>query len=202
LDFENLSAGKVDILIKARKITTTKANYDLLKEHFDGKNIRLLENNYAKYLVKKEDFIFDSRDYYLLISSKVLTPKQKTDLIMEMDISFINAALADLILRFIEENENFAIGYDLFIKLLEKSTTEHLKLSLLVVYLPKLNHEQTEVALLKMGGKYIQIAGKGNRPALEKFGIHEHLAQLLKASDFISSYKLEKNKIVINTKRK
>ena len=72
LGFENLNEDKIVVLTNMI-LTTTKANYDLLREHFPNHHITLIEKNFNKFYEKFEDFEIDKDDIVMLLKSDKIT---------------------------------------------------------------------------------------------------------------------------------
>lgn len=68
LSFENLSFDKA-VLLANRKLTTTKSNYDKLREGFADNHITLIERDFNKFFEKIEDFETDEDDILMILKS-------------------------------------------------------------------------------------------------------------------------------------
>ena len=84
LEFEELEANKV-VFLTNKILTTTKANYDILKEKFKNNHIRLLEKDFNIFLVKFEDFEVDENDILLILKSEKINIDNKFDFITKID---------------------------------------------------------------------------------------------------------------------
>lgn len=76
LDFKELGTNKVVSLLN-KKLTTTKSNYDLLRELFKNNHIKLLERNFNAVLEKLEDFECDENDIVLILRSDKISLNNK-----------------------------------------------------------------------------------------------------------------------------
>lgn len=84
LGFKNLNEDKIVVLTNMI-LTTTKANYDLLREHFPNHHITLIEKNFNKFYEKFEDFEIDKDDIVMLLKSDKITIENRFKFISKLD---------------------------------------------------------------------------------------------------------------------
>ncbi len=200
LNIEKISGSKVDILLRVKKIELTKANYDTLKTHFNGRNIRLVENNFAAYKKSKADFVFDEADYQLLYASELLTGAQKKLLVSEMDVALINNnRLGELITAVIYKQHMLPLAFPLLFQLVSFNANNKTKVELMNHHLSSLNQEQMTALLQVLQGNYAKIAVRGNKPSLPGTPENWVLANFLDDTDYVSSVKPVKDHMVLYT---
>lgn len=202
LEFQNLSKNKIEILLKKRTLGFTKYNYDLLKKHFNGLNITLLTQNFNAYLTNALDYVFDNLDYVNLLKSNFITPQQKISLITEMDASIINNHVLSNFISQILITSPAQVTFDILNKLIIYNSEQTTKLKLLIMNFSSLTNERRFDMLNLIGKPYDQITLKGKRPSFPFNEDNLNLTKRLAVYDLIASYKIDKNKITINNKRK
>lgn len=202
LNIGELSALKVDTLLSNNILAFSKENYDSLKKDFSDKHILLLEKGFNTYLSKSDQFEFDNSDYSSIFASKTITLDQKINLINEMqptliDNNTLSKQVSNLILQ-----KKVEVDFILFKQLLSRNKDLNLDISLVNLQFNKLSSAQLGEALNLIGGPFAKLNNKGSRPKISHNGENEELVTKLKRISYVSSYSFEKDKIVINTKRK
>jgi hypothetical protein len=203
LSLNKISASKVDILISTKKINITQSNYDSLKINFNGKNIKLLENDFRKYKDLKAEVVFDDDDYYGLYNSEKLTAAQKKALLNEMDAEVITTnKLGATITAIVYKQKLLPVTYALLSKLVNYNNSIKSKIELVNLHFKEINKDQLSELLDSIGGDYKQITLKGPKPTIPATPENRAFAKLLDDSQYVSTIKEHKDKITINTWRK
>lgn len=202
-DFENMLDSRILVLINKKLIALTESIYKSLKTNYDGLHINLLENNIEKFISEKiQDF--DSSDMELILKSDKISEDNKYNIIkLYGEYIEIDDSLAEIIFDIIEKFlSNEKIEYKLIESIIrcdfEKEKRRRLiayqiefidkqDISNLLVYI-----DEEYSGLLDLSPKKMYIKNtKANMLILEK----------LKSKMYISTFKQEKNRIVVNRKR-
>ncbi|ELC8443197.1 hypothetical protein QYB59_002226 [Clostridium perfringens] len=202
-DFEDMLDSRILVLINKKLIALTESIYKSLKTNHYGLHINLLENNIEKFTSEKiQDF--DSNDLELILKSDIISQDDKYNIIKLYgeDIE-LNDSLAEIIFDIIEKFlPNEKIEYKLIESIIrcnfEKEKRRRLiayqiefidkmEISNLLVYI-----DEEYSGLLDLSPKKMYIKNtKANMLILEN----------LKSKRYISTFKPERNRIVVNRKR-
>lgn len=201
LEFENLSNTKVKIMVTTDLLSLTADNYNLLKAHFPRLHITLIEKNIKSYLAQKVNYKTDSEDIRLMLESKSINRQYKILIIRGINIEEtpINKDLANIIIIVLLGSKPVNIELNLLTPLIEFGTSIKDRIELLCTQIDfyRIGVFKTIIGFLPY--PYYRIAKNGKRPKLENEKFNMLFVEKLMEKGYISSFKLEKNKIRINT---
>ncbi|MDO8452990.1 MAG: hypothetical protein Q7S59_00295 [Sulfurimonas sp.] len=202
LNVEHLSSKKIDILLENVKMALTKANIDILKEHFKDKHITLIENFKDEFLEEFDELLLGSSDYEKLLKSSKLSKDDKLNIIEKISLSLYDTDedLVHTVIGLYIEN-NTKIEFNIFDKLFDKANRED-ALKLLTLQIKYLEIENITSYLKQFAEPYCDIADLGSKPLkLDNNEINLQLINALNEKHYISSRTVEKTKIKVNRKR-
>lgn len=203
LSFEKLDRKKVESLIEYILVLSPD-NFSLLKQHFRGLSIKLIEKHKSVFFKNMAAYELDTDDISDLLHSERITVSEK--------LSVINTINEELIV----ENQNAlrAVG-QLILKGAELNSTDTL-LSVLLgtpaltteqrIKLFNLKHTQVEkegidAFLHSLEEPYPDIAASGKRPLIDDNKHNAAFAEILISRHYISRFDREKKGIRISTFR-
>lgn len=203
LSSQKLSSGKVTTMVNSDFLTLTESNFKILKDNFSPLQISLLERNINEFLKHESEIIIDSEDLLLLLNSRLIKTAHKTTLIKEIDTETItfNRELSNTIISNLLPVVEFELDFEVLKELMTHSSSVEDKIELLNEQIDY--HSASEITeLLRLLPKpYYDISMKGHRPKLHIENYNKLLIEKLNEIKYISSFKIEKGKIRINTRR-
>lgn len=196
-----------DIAVKTGILLPTWDNVSFYYEHKKGMNDELMSfiNNYATELSSEicSDNLSNKRDLYVsLFSSKMLSMDNYRKLLRSftghcLDIDQLKNVGQDR-LMILAENGRIIFNADAFSSLLINiSKHEPLKVELVVYVISAgLNdHNAITDLLISIGGDYIEVCNQDKRAKLLDNALNRKLLEVLKKSEYISSYQNDKKDI-------
>ena len=201
-DFEELSSGKVNLLIEHKVLTLNSKNYNLLKTSFDGLHIKLIEFNKIRFLIQIRNFNLEADDILNLLTSKSFTSDEKNKITNSIEEDLISSSdysireIGGLILK----NSMFEVS-DVVLKLILSSRllTVNERIVIFSIKHGQLNEGYIPQFLNSLGERFSEITINGKRPLIENNEGNRRLVEILKNYDYISKYELEKKGIRIST---
>jgi len=188
LEFENLNEDKV-VDLSNKILTTTKSNYDLLREHFPNNHITLIERDFKRFIEKTSDFKTDEDDVLLLLKSEKISIDNKFAYIAKLDQQFIldskeiSKIVGDIILR---KSLKVEFEYNTIESLVKNAVSIENKVRLVNLYINNLDNSSLE-SLLKNIFKYNKLFEKG-KPTYVKSEYNDILFRKLKSKNLIKNY--------------
>ena len=194
LSFEELNSEKVNELTD-KILTTTKSNYDLLRENFKNNHIRLIERNFSKFINDINNFETDDNDKFLILNSNKISIDNKFNYISKIDESIVRNSneISRLVGEIILQKSKII---DLNIESLKiiitnlKTKDERVKFGNL--YLGKLTDSELIVLVSNIGRDYKELFVKQHRPTFENALHIRQLLESLKTRNLINSYNIDK----------
>lgn len=188
LGFESLNLEKVKNLL-AKKLNTTKDNYERLKEHFPNNHIRLIEKNFSKFIENINDFETNENDILLILKSDKINIDNKFNYIKKLNENFIekNREISKIIGEMILQKKEiieFSFGTLKFIALNLFYDDKRIRFTNL--YLEKFtNSELTQI--LNSFINYSNLFKKG-KPTFKKADFNRTLLENLKSKQLIKNF--------------
>lgn len=188
LNFENLNEDKV-VQLSLKKLTTTKPNYDLLKEHFPNNHITLIERDFKKFFEKISDFETGEEDVLMLLRSEKISVDNKFIYVSQLGQNIITGSneiskiVGNIILRKFTKIE---FEYDTIETMVKNATSSESKVRLANLYINDLDNTNI-VSLLKNIWGYHKLFEKG-KPTYVKSDFNNALFRELKAKNIIKNY--------------
>lgn len=202
---EELSKGRITILIESGKVNPTMSSYQFLKDNFDGTNILLLEKYIEKFDGKINEITIDSSDLNLVMKSTRLSAKHKFYILNNCDEEVVaeKSENLGLISQLLIDNESYSTTDTLKLLLIQERTISQNKRLILFNRFINLIHEKMlDDFLTSMGGVYEEITNTSKKATLENNTLNRKLLDNLKRLDYISSYSEIEKGLRVNHKRK
>lgn len=203
LTFEKLDRKKVESLIE-HILTLSPENFFLLKQHFRGLSVKLIEKNKSDFFKNMAAYELDTDDVSDLLNSERITTSEKLLVVHTVNEELIvenqNAlrAVGQLVLKRAELNITGAL-LSALLKTPALSTEQRIKIFNLKH--AQVNSEGIDAFLYSLEEPYPDIAGSGKRPLIDNNKYNAAFAENLKSKNYISSFDQEKNGIRISTFR-
>ncbi len=188
LSFEQLNENKVVYLVD-NILNTTKANYDILREHFPNKHITLIEKDFEKIIDKSNDFETDEDDVLMLLKSEKISPENKFNYVsvFEQNIITESKEISKIVSNIIlQESTKIEFEYETIESLVKNGISTENKVRLVNLYIDELENSNI-VLLLKNILGYEKLFEKG-KPTYAKSDFNEILFGKLKKKNLIKNY--------------
>lgn len=203
LPFENLSETKVTFLIN-NVLTTTKANYDLAREHFTTQHIRLLEKDFSKFIQNIDDFETDEKDIVLLLKSSLISIEDKLSYIPKIDEQLItnNSEIAKAVGGVIHDKYSEIVfnSVETVVSIIANTFGAANKVRLIVLFINQLD-ELNLISLLKTMEGFDKLF-EAKRPTFIKSDENKKLLDILMSKNLIKRFyddKWSNNKYRVTT---
>ena len=202
-DFEDMLDSRILVLINKKLIELTESIYKSLKTNYYGLHINLLENNIEKFISGKiQDF--DSNDLELILKSDIISQYDKYNIIKLYgeDIE-LNDSLAEIIFDIIEKFlPNEKMEYKLIENIIrcqfEKEKRRKL-ISYQIEFIDKINISDLLSYIDDEYNGLLELSAK--KMYIKNTNANMLILKNLKSKRYISTFKLEGNRIVVNRKR-
>jgi len=203
LSFEDLSTEKVSIMVNSDFLNLTESNFEILKDSFSPLQISLLEKNIREFLSNESEITIDSDDLLLLLKSEHIKSPHKITLIKELDIESItfNVELSNAVISNLLPAVDFEIEFEVLKELVTHSSSIENRIKIFNEQIDYLSFNQITSLLKLLPKPYYDISQKGHRPKLTISDYNELFIDKLNELEYISSYKTDKGKIRVNTRR-
>lgn len=201
LNIEVLSNAKASLLVENGKIDLTSDNYNALKNNYTDLHIRLAEKYSSEFFEKLDQWDLTDVDIQRVLQSDRFIDNQKLKVYEHyVDTSDITPSVAclsiDLFIR-----THYPISYQDLMSIFEKCKGKsESKVALLNSRIDAYSKAEVKGLIATLGKPYSDISKKGLRPKIDRTPINEDFANQLDKAGIISSFKIEKQKIRINTK--
>lgn len=200
----NVSEKRAKLLIDNDLLSLTPENFKELKLNFDTLHIQLALRNPDEFIDKQGDFSLDANDIKQLIDSNELSQFNKEIFVQHLNSNCLTDGNNDILkdtIYFINEH-NLKITNELLTFLLESPTTLDTRLSLLAGQIKHIDNESITEFLTKIGEPYSEIAEKGRRIKISNNRTNKALVTALESKNYISSFKEDRERLRVNTKKK
>lgn len=194
LNFEELNIEKVKELAD-KILTTTKSNYDLLKENFKNNHIRLIERNFSKFIKEINDFETDEIDKFLILDSKKISIDNKFSFILKIEESTINKnkeisrSVGEIILH---KSKIIDLNIETLKTIVTNLNNSAEKVKFVNLYSGKLDNLELEVLVSNIGWDYKELFVKQHKPTFDNVLHIRELLENLKSKKLINSYSIDK----------
>lgn len=188
LKFENLNENKVVNLVD-KTLTTTKSNYDILRENFADNHITLIEKDFNRFFGKIEDFETDADDILMILQSENITVDNRFKYITQLEQNIIienkeiSKIVGNIILR---KSTKVDFEYNSIESLVKNTTSSENKVRLVNLYFNDLDNDNI-ISLLKNIVGYNKLFENG-KPTYEKSDYNNTLLGKLKTKNLIKNY--------------
>lgn len=188
LELSSIDDERIRLLIEQNKLPLTYRIYQTIREISSKLSIGLLANNITTFISEIDQYQLKGNDIDEFISQF----NEGTHIISEETIVY-NTLL-------VQVNEcGIRCSHESIMQIILKSDKEYQKLELLNREIEGADSEYISDLLNSMPAPYPNLAQCGKNPKLDNSQINIALIQKLKNKDYISSYKVEGNKIIVHT---
>lgn len=203
IDFENLSKEKVEILIKHNFLEPSSDNFDTLKQYFDKLQILLVERNSQIFSEEIENFnLYDDDIIALLRSNISLDIKEKCIRMNALSDVVSNQELLNEIGILLYKQADLNVEPMLVQSIITDSNLDSIqKVKLFNRYQDIMTHAEVDWLLTSLDKTFPDVE-KGESPIIEDSEENNILVQNLIDMEYISSFKKEKNRIIIERKKR
>lgn len=194
LSFEELNSEKVDELTD-KILTTTKSNYDLLRENFKNNHIRLIERNFSKFINDINNFETDDNDKFLILNSNKISLDNKFNYISKIEERIvrnsneISRLVGEIILR---KSKIIDLNIESLKIIITNLKTRDERVKFGNLYLGKLTDSELIVLVSNIGRDYKELFVKQHKPTFENVFHIRQLLESLKKRNLINSYNIDK----------
>lgn len=188
INFQNLNVEKATILLKKR-LSVTKENYNLLREHFPNNHIKLIEKNFTKFIESIDDFETDKEDVLLLLKSDKITNDNKFNYISHLDESMITdgKGISEIVgMLILWKSKTILFDIDTLKVVVANSYPEENKIKLINLYFDNLSNDEIPKILSSVWG-YDKLF-KSGKPTYTKKEYNRFLLEKLKSKGLIKRY--------------
>lgn len=194
LSFENLDEDKITYLID-KILTTTKSNYDLLREYFPNNHISLIEKDFPKFIGNINDFETDEEDILLLLKSNKISIDNKFKYIslLEEKIIVDNTEISKVVVEIIlQKSTTIEFEYNTIESLVKTSNPKENKVKLINLYSKDLDDNQLMKITSLVGWEYEKMFKKRKRPTFDITDYNKALFNTLKSKGLIKDFSVDK----------
>lgn len=188
LDFENLNEDKVVCLVD-KILTTSKSNYNTLRENFANNHITLIEKDFNKFFEKVDDFETDEDDVLALLRSEKLNVDSKFNYLSKLEQEFVtsNKEISKIVGNIIlHKSSKIDFEYDAINLVVKNATSIENKVKLANLYFNDLDNTNIVSILTNISG-YDKLFEKG-KPTYVKSDYNDILLKKLKTKNLIKNY--------------
>ncbi|WP_424003896.1 hypothetical protein [Maribacter sp. IgM3_T14_3] len=202
LSFNGLSYDKVESMIKGKFIKLSLDYFQKLKEGFPNLHITLIELNLDIFLNSAEDYSLFESDYILLLKSKILADKQKSNIIIGLDDDFVlgNDELAKLACHIYADTETYGLNHFFLVGLFSKTDSVVDRLKLFNFYSHNLDASKAVELIKKLPDNYNRVLKPKKRTKFLRNNLNEQFANNLERLKIISSVTYKEEELTINSK--
>lgn len=202
-DFEDMLDSRILVLINKKLIALTESIYKSLKTNHYGLHINLLENNIEKFTSEKiQDF--DSNDLELILKSDKISEDNKYYIIKLYgeDIE-LNDSLAESIFDVIEKfSPNKKIEYKLIESIIQRNFEKEKRRKLIAYQIEFIDKIDISNLLSYIDEEYIDLLDLSPKKMyIRNTNANRLILEKLKSKQYISSFRTERSRIVVNRKR-
>lgn len=189
-----VASEKIKILIRARKVSFSKENFEKMER---GLSVFFIATNFESYWSKRQEFLVDDSLRGELLKEGI-SDTQKLLVISEIDSDFVvrHPAVAASIARVLNRLPVASGDYDAgFIQaVIVHSGKEELQISLFNKLQGELTPAEVCSVLQALPSPYSDIAIPGRNPKIDRTDTNEQFALWLKTRKLISSFSVSDNR--------
>lgn len=194
LDFENLNEEKVIYLVD-KILTTTKSNYDILREDFPNNHITLIEKDFNKFFEKVDDFKTDEGDILMILQSKDISIDNRFKYIAKLSEQTIidNKAVAKKVGEIIiSKSSKIEFDFNTIKSIVRSLDSNENKVKLVNLYFNELTNQNIISIVKIIGHYYSELFEKQHKPLFNDNFYNRELLTKLKSKNLISSFDADK----------
>lgn len=194
LDFKELRTNKV-VSLTNKRLTTTKSNYDLLRELFKNNHIKLLERNFNAVLEKLEDFECDENDMVLILRSDKISLNNKILYVSKLEEQIIidSKKISELVGRLIlQKGAKISLESNTLTSIVKSTDSIEDSVKLTNLYLDSLNNPDLIEVVKSIGYIYRELFVKQHKPTFKKTDYNHKLLNALKLRELINSFSVDR----------
>lgn len=194
LSFEHLSENKA-ISLANKLLTTTKSNYDILREKFVDNHITLIENDFNKFFEKFEDFETDEDDILMILKSDKITIDNRFKYISKLteqtiiDSKSIAKKVGEII---ISRSTKIEFEFNTLESIVKSLDFTENKVKLVNLYFTEYSTENITTLIKSIGYYYGELFVKKHKPLLINNTYNNELLTKLKSKGLINSFDIYK----------
>lgn len=202
VNFDELDAAKVGVLLKNQTLSPTTENFTAMKEHFFDLRIKLLEKQ-SKEKIELLLNDFQVEDIIEIVSSKGISLDVKTTLVFHKGIDFVcsDQKLLDKLCLLLLTEEVINFEEEMLRRIIIKGNIDsEEKIGIFLKYQNVFSKIDCESFLKTLDEPYSLIAEKGKVPKINKTDNNNKFVEVLLEKQVVSSVKESLfGKIQINT---
>lgn len=189
LSFEHLNKDKAISLIN--KLTTTKSNYDILRENFADNHIKLIEKDFNKFIEKISDFDTDDDDILLLLKSEKISIDNRFDYISKLDEQTIidnkeiSRKVGEIILS---KGTKIGFEFNTLSSIVTNSNSTANKVRLIYLFSNEIDDNELITVTKLVGPTYEKMFKKQNKPTFNITDYNRSLFSTLKSKGLIKNF--------------
>ena len=194
LSFENLSFDKA-VLLANRKLTTTKSNYDKLREGFADNHITLIERDFNKFFEKIEDFETDEDDILMILKSDKINidnrfkyiPKLTEETII--DNKGIAKKIGEIILR---KSTKVEFEFNIIESIVNSLDSTENRVKFINLYFTGLSNDNIISLVKSLSHNHSELFVKQHKPLFNDNAHNRELLTKLRTKGLINSFDIDK----------
>lgn len=190
LNFEDLNEIKVENLVK-KNLSTTKANYDKLREGFADNHITLIERDFSKFFDKIEDFETDEEDILMILKSDKITIDNRFKYISKLTEQTIidNKAIAKKVGEIIlSKTSKVEFAYNAIESIIKNLDSTENKVKFINLYFTQLSNDNIILLVKSLSYNHSELFVKRKRPLFNDNNHNRELLTKLKTKGLINSF--------------
>ncbi|MGO4294397.1 YobI family P-loop NTPase [Chitinophaga sp. RAB17] len=199
---KGLSISKIRILIKYGVFPLSMENLTALKQLQPDLHLSLIEKHISGFIKNIDNYQLETTEWKHLINSPAISRDQKYSILEKFKPGTFDtdSSLSEDITKFIL-GDSRKINYGVFTELLHSKISQIILLKLFITQIPFMVHNQITESLTLLGAPYIQLTESQKRPSFEPSSDNQLLAEKLLTARYIANFKMEGDKLRINTRK-
>jgi len=196
--FEKLSQQKMAFLIENNIIAMNPEMFSLLKDHFEGYQIRLAEKHSQKFLQKLSLLTLDSVDLNQLILSDRVKDDFKYQVISNFKetIPEMNEEASQNLATILLNKTTLGLPSSSILHLIQSANSDKEAIKFLILYEEELSEENLKKAVQKLPTRFHKVLRKRRRLELPRLEVYIDLGSLLERHH-IATLKIKSKTITI-----
>lgn len=194
LNFEDLNEIKVENLVK-KNLSTTKANYDKLRERFADNHITLIERDFNKFFEKIEDFETDEDDILMILKSDKITIDNRFKYIPKLTEQTIidNKGIAKKVGEIIlSKSTKVEFEFNVIESITKNLDTTENKVKFINLYFTELSKDNIVSLVKSLSYNYSELFVKQHKPLFNDNTHNRELLTKLRTKGLINSFDIYK----------
>lgn len=190
LNFEDLNEIKVENLVK-KNLSTTKANYDKLREGFADNHITLIERDFNKFFEKIEDFETDEDDILMILKSDKITIDNRFKYIPKLTEQIIidNKAIAKKVGEIIiSKSTKVEFEFNTIESIAKNLDSTENKVKFINLYFTQLSNDNIILLVKSLSYNHSELFVTRKRPLFSDNSHNRELLTKLKTKGLINSF--------------